>query len=346
MNFTIATLLLQDGITSGAIYAILALALVLVFSVTRILFLPQGELVSLAALSLAALSGGGMPGTVWLMVVGAIGVAVIDIVRFVLHRDDVGHLKNAGVFLLIALVGLGVSQINPAGLSFWTCVALTFVICTPIAPIMYRLAFEPIANASVLTLLIAAVAVHFAVGGLALYMFGPEGVRTPAIVQSSLTVFDIRLLGQGLFVLGVTVVLSAALLVLFRYTLYGKMLLATAFNRVGAKLVGIKLEKAGVIAFALTGIIGTISGILASSLTTIYYDTGFTIGLKGFVAAIVGGLSSYPLAFAGALIIGILEGFSSFWYSQFKDVIVFSLVLPILLWKSMTSIHLAEDDDE
>jgi branched-chain amino acid transport system permease protein len=74
-----------------------------------------------------------------------------------------------------------------------------------------------------------------------------------------------------------------------------------------------------------------------------FYDSGFLIGLKGFVAAIIGGLASYPAAAVGALFVGILESFGSFWASAFKEVIVFTLILPILLWRSLASPHAEEE---
>jgi branched-chain amino acid transport system permease protein len=75
----------------------------------------------------------------------------------------------------------------------------------------------------------------------------------------------------------------------------------------------------------------------------VYYDSGFLVGLKGFVGAIIGGLVSYPLAAAGALLIGLIESFASFWASQYKEVIVFTLILPVLLWRSLTTRHHEED---
>ena len=92
----------------------------------------------------------------------------------------------------------------------------------------------------------------------------------------------------------------------------GKALRATAINRVGARLMGIPTDLSGDVSFALAALIGAVSGLLIAPLTTVYYDTGFLIGLKGFVAAIVGGLASYPLALLGALLVGQLESFSSF----------------------------------
>lgn len=69
-------------------------------------------------------------------------------------------------------------------------------------------------------------------------------------------------------------------------------------------------------------------------MTTLYYDSGFIIGLKGFVAAIIGGLGAYPATVFAAFGVGVLEAFSAFWASAYKEVIVFSSILPILLWRS------------
>ena len=87
-----------------------------------------------------------------------------------------------------------------------------------------------------------------------------------------------------------------------------------------------------------------LSGLLIGPTTTVFYDSGFLIGLKGFVAAIVGGLSSYPAAAAGALFVGLLESFGAFYASAFKEVIVFTFILPVLLWRSFSDPH--SDDEE
>ena len=96
---------------------------------------------------------------------------------------------------------------------------------------------------------------------------------------------------------------------------------------------------------ALAAAIGAFSGILIAPITTIYYDSGFLIGLKGFVGAIIGGLASYPVAALGALLVGLLESYSSFYASAFKEVIVFTLIIPVLLWRSLTSKHIEEEEE-
>ena len=118
---------------------------------------------------------------------------------------------------------------------------------------------------------------------------------------------------------------------------------ATAVNRTGARLMGISASSAGRLSFAMAAFMGALSGLLIGPSTTVFYDSGFLIGLKGFVAAVFAGLASYPLAAAGALGVGVVEAFGSFWASAFKEVIVFTTILPILLWRSLRDPH--HDDD-
>jgi branched-chain amino acid transport system permease protein len=138
--------------------------------------------------------------------------------------------------------------------------------------------------------------------------------------------------------------LVVALFLFFEKSIVGKALRATAMNRVGARLMGIPTELSGDLSFALAALIGAISGLLIGPLTTVYYDTGFLVGLKGFVAAIIGGLASYPLALAGALVVGLLEAFASFWASAFKEVLVFTLIIPVLWWRSLRSHHVEDEE--
>ena len=87
------------------------------------------------------------------------------------------------------------------------------------------------------------------------------------------------------------------------------------------------------LASALAGI----SGILIGPVATLYYDSGFLIGLKAFVGAIIGGLVSYPATAIGAILVGLLESYAAFWDSAFKEVLVFSALIPILIWRSLMS---------
>lgn len=223
--------------------------------------------------------------------------------------------------------------------------ALTvLVLIAPLGPLLYRLAYRPLADASVLMLLIVSVALHGVLVGLGLFFFGAEGSRTSAFSELRLDLGGIPVSGQSLVVVGVTLVLVIAMFWFFGRSMIGKALRATAINRVGARLSGIPTELSGDLSFALAAVIGAISGLLIAPITTVYYDTGFLIGLKGFVAAIVGGLASYPLALAGALLVGLLEAFSSFWASAYKEVLVFTLIIPVLWWRSLRSHHVEDEE--
>ena len=135
-------------------------------------------------------------------------------------------------------------------------------------------------------------------------IFGGEGLRTNAISDTKFPLGVLQVSAQSLWVLGASVICMAALWAFFERSLTGKALRATAMNRIGARLVGIRTTLAGRLAFWLAAGIGALSGILISPIATIYYDTGLMIGLKGFVGAILGGMASYPLAALGALAVG------------------------------------------
>jgi branched-chain amino acid transport system permease protein len=186
-------------------------------------------------------------------------------------------------------------------------------------------------------------ALHLALSGLGLVFFGAEGSRTPAFSEASVELGVLQIPGQALWVYACSLALVGALYLFFKHTLAGKALRATAVNRIGARLSGISASAAGKTCFLVAALIGVASGVLIGPLTTIYYDTGFLVGLKGFVGAIIGGLVSYPAAAAGALLVGLLESFASFWASAYKEVIVFTLILPVLLVLSLRAHH---DDEE
>ena len=345
MDLQIALLLGQDGITNGAIYALLSLALVLVFAVTRVIFIPQGEYVALGALTLASFQAGKTPGTLWLLLGAGMAVALIDVagsLRSGSRRRIPGvvlwNLGYPAAAAVVVLLARPVEWLLPAQ------VLLSLALVVPLGPMVYRLAFQPVAEASVLVLLIVAVAVHLALVGLGLLFFGAEGSRTTAFGDASFQLGSITVTSQTLWVLGSSLFLIVALYLFFGRTIYGKALRATAINRTGARLMGISTVLAGKLSFLLAALIGAFSGILIAPITTIYYDTGFLIGLKGFVGAIVGGLVSYPIAAAGALMVGLLEAYSSFWASAFKEVIVFTLIIPVLVWRSLTTHHVEEDE--
>lgn len=344
MNLQIAMLLGQDGVTNGAIYALLALSILLVFSVTRILLIPQGEFVTYGALTMAAIQAGHPTPLAWLLLALTVAECVLDALR----RYRAGHGvrvdrgmvgKTAFALVLIAAV----YRLPLATLPVAAQALLTLCLVVPLGPRLYRLFFQPIAGATPLVLLIVSIAVHVAMVGVGLLLFGPEGARTQPFSQAGLELGPVTFNSQTLWVLVLSLVLIVALFLFFGRSLYGKALQATAVNRNGARLMGISPDMAGKATFTLATFIGCLSGILIAPITTLYFDSGFIISLKGFVGAIIGGLVSYPIAALGALAVGLVEAFSMFWASNYKEVIVFTLIIPFLLWRSLRSHHVEED---
>jgi branched-chain amino acid transport system permease protein len=344
MDLSIVGILLLDGITNGAVYALLGLATVLVFTVTRVIFIPQGEFVAYGALTLAIFQTGKVPGTVWLLLLMAVLAALMDVRLTWQHTRNSPKALKAGVFTLLVPVVV-------AGLSIWAAprqfpllvqALLTVGVVTAFGPLVYRLAYQSLADASSLTLLIVSVGVHFAMTGLGLLFFGAEGFRNPSFWDARFNLGPVAVTGQAVIIVGVSLALIGLLWQFFEHTLYGKALRATAVNRLGARLMGISSHAAGQSTFAMAALIGALSGLLIGPTTTVFYDSGFLIGLKGFVAAVIGGLASYPAAAVGALFVGLVEAFGSFWASAFKEVIVFTMILPILVWRSMAGGHSEE----
>jgi branched-chain amino acid transport system permease protein len=344
MDLSIAGILALDGLTSGAIYALLALATVLLFAVTRVIFIPQGEFVAFGALTLALFQTGKVPGTVWFLLVLAGITALADVVNGVRQSQGAARIarqlvRTLAVPVLVSLVAIWAA---PRGWPLMAQALLTLALVTPFGNLIYRLAYESLADASVLVLLIVSVGVHFALVGLGLFFFGAEGFRNPSFWDERFAAGAVSVTGQTLIIFAASVALIVMLWLLFERTLTGKALRATAVNRAGARLMGISSNGAGRLAFTMAAFIGALSGLLIGPTTTVFYDSGFLLGLKGFVAAVFAGLSSYPLALVGALGVGLLESFGSYWASSFKEVIVFSSILPVLLWRSLRDPHTEE----
>ena len=330
MDLFVFLALLQDGITTGAIYLLLAIGLLIVFSVTRVIFVPQGDLLAFGTLTVASLQAGQLPGTLWLLD----GVSAIALAASLFggRRARVMGLLAWGVYPLVVTAAAWF-------LAPWRIpvisIALALAIVTPMGPLIWRFAFRPVAGASVLALLILAMALHFVLIGLGLVFFGPEEASAPSVTDASFEFGILTVTGQSLAVLLCCALLVAGLRWFFGSTIHGKALRATASDRLGARLVGIDARATGALAFGLASFIAALAGVLIGAVTPISYDAGFDIGLKGFVAAIMGGLVSYPMAAAGAVLVGVLESLFSFWASAYRAVIVFTLLIPVLVWLSL-----------
>lgn len=347
MSSQIAAFLTIDGVATGAIYVLIALGFVLIFAVTRVIFVPFGDIAAFTALTLAALETKHMPGTVGLVAALAVIATLMEIVTLLRAKNPRGIPRALLFYLVLPLIPAAIVWLTAgAFIPLPLRILLALALIMPIAPLLDRVVFRPIADGSVLLLLTVAVALHFALVGLGLLFFGPEGVRTESLTDYQLILGGIPISGQSILIVAAAIVFSGLLFLFFEFTITGKSLHATAVNRTGARLMGIRPERAGTIAYLLGSLLAGVSGVLISPVNTVFYDSGFIIGLKAFVGAIFGGLVSFPMTALGSLLVGVLESFAAFESSSFKEVIVFSVLIPVLLWRSYTFVHSEEDIDE
>lgn len=340
MNLETFAFLTQDGIATGAIYALLALALVMVFTVTRIIFVPQGEFVSYCVLTVAAFRQGHSPELVKVVVLASLLACGMEAVERIRHSNLRGLFSRFVMLAACPLAACVFAWYGTAATSqYWHQAVAAVLLVTSMGPVIYRVAFRPLADASPLVLLVAAIALHLVLVGIGLYVFGPEGSRLPAVSVSSPLLDSLSVAPQTVVVVGTTALLMILFFLFFGHTLSGRALRATAVSRSGAQLVGISPDASGELALTIAAFIGAVSGILIGQVTTIYYDSGFLLALKGFVGGIMGGLTGYVFAALGSVSVGLLEAFASYWASAAKEVIVFTLVVPLLIWRSLADPH-------
>ncbi|WP_249128476.1 ABC transporter permease subunit [Bradyrhizobium sp. AUGA SZCCT0169] len=347
MTTEIAIILLLDGIANGAIYLLAGLGLVLIFSVTRVVFVPFGDITAFCVLSIAAFELGRVPGTIWVVAILAVIATVVDAAGHYRSGEHARIPRSIFLYGLLPLIPCVLAWVAASyALPQVVQIVLALVLVLPIAPLLDRIAFRPAADASVLVLLIIALAVHFAISGLGLMAFGAEGFRIRPLVNGIYSFGGVIVSAQVLLMLVTAALLSLLFFLFFERSMSGRALRATAVNRIGARLVGIRPARTGTIAYFIASLLAGVSAILIGPTTTIYYDSGFMIGLKAFIGAIIGGFTSYPIAALGAVFVGIMESYASFWSSSYKEVIVFGLLIPVLLWQSWKSAGHADEEGE
>ncbi|HRD50374.1 MAG: branched-chain amino acid ABC transporter permease [Candidatus Competibacter sp.] len=256
-----------------------------------------------------------------------LGFAIIynasDVVNFAQ-----GEFVMLGAMMAIALLSAGF----PLPLAALLATLLTVLV----GLLLERFAIEPAAGAPVVTTIIITIGAAILLRGVALLLWGKDFHPMPAFSGDA----PIHLLGgstllpQSLWVMGVTVLLVALVRVFFNRTLLGKALLACSFNRSAAQLVGINVRVMLRLAYGLSAGLGALAGILIAPITFSSYEAGIMLGLKGFSAAIVGGIGNPMGAVAGGLLLGVLEALGAGLISSgYKDAIAFLFVLMVLFFE-------------
>ena len=276
------TYLLLGGLTSGALYALVALGIVLVYKATGTINFAHGE---------------------FLMISGFLAYSLYVF---------------AGLPYLISILG---------------AVLLAFLL----GAIAERIAFRPLMHANMVSLVLATVGVSFILKGSGRMLWGGRGdylAFPPLLPPDPIIIGEIILVPQQLVVLAGAMIVMVAFALFFRLTRIGKTMQATADNPKAARLVGIRVEQVHMLAFGVGAAIAGAAAALMAPITLLYPDIGFSLFIKGFAAAVLGGLNSMAGALLGGFLIGVIESLAGGYIAtSFLEVSAFIVIMFTLIFK-------------
>jgi len=233
----------------------------------------------------------------------------------------------------VMLGGLTMYSLSSTGLPYWLAFIITIGIVMAIGWLMEFLLIRKAKGASAISLIILTIGTAIFMRGIAGIIWGKGQVRVEPFMENN----PISIAGATTTPQGIWVVIIMLLVVLFLYLLIDKTLIGKAFqacsvNPMAARLMGISPNKMSALSFTLSAALGAVAGLAIAPILFPSYDMGTMLGIKGFSAAILGGLGSAPGAVIGGLLIGLLEAFGAGYISSgMKDAIAFSAILIILL---------------
>lgn len=246
-----------------------------------------------------------------------------------------------GEFVMVG--GMVAAVAIAAGFSAPVAIVVALLVAVVIGLGLHRLAIEPLRGADPAVVIMMTIGASISIRGLAQIVFDRQFHSMPAFSGTgTINVFGVALQPQSLWVVGAVV---ATVLILFAFlnrTLMGKAIQATSINRIAAQLVGIDTKKAVSISFAISAITGAIAGVLITPITLISYDAGPMLAVKGFAAAVLGGIGFPPGAIAGGLLLGLIEALSAGYISSaYKDAFAFIAMLLVLFFAPNGIFHRA-----
>ncbi len=276
------------------------------------------------------IASGIINGTIYALL--GLGLVAIHSVTRVVNVAQ-GEFAAFGALLAVSLMAAGL----PLPVSLVAAVAAAALLGGGI----HRAAIRPVRNATPLILLIITIAVHLALKGVLLLLWGtdPYTLR-PFTVGPPIRILSAVLTRQSLWVISVTAVALIVLYLFFTKTIRGKSLRACAVNPTAARLVGIRVEWMGTLAWTIAGGLGGLAGVLIIPLTLATYDMGLILGLKGFVGAVVVGMASYPWTVVACILFGIVESLGTgLISSNYRDAIAFGALIVVLLWRAIATLR-------
>jgi branched-chain amino acid transport system permease protein len=264
------------------------------------------------------------------LTVGAVYALVALGFTIIYNASDVVNFAQ-GEFVMIG--GMTTVFGVAAGLPLPMAALIAIVAAVIVGLLLHRLAIEPAHGASPVVLIIITIGGALVIRGVAQLVFDKQFHTLAGFSgEAPITILGASIVPQTFWVIGGAAVIVLLVTLFFERTMVGKAVLATAANRLAAKLVGINTSVVMALSFGLSAAIGAIAGLLVTPITLTSYDVGTMLALKGFAAVVLGGLGSPIGAVAGGLILGLCEAFSAGYLSStYKDAVAFLVMIGVLL---------------
>lgn len=263
------------------------------------------------------------------LTIGAVYALVALGFTIIYNASDVVNFAQ-GEFVMLG--GMITVFAFDAGLPLPLAAILAIVATAAIGVALNKFAIEPARGAPVVSLIIITIGASILIRGATQVLFDKQLHRLPAFSgDDPIHLLGATLLPQSLWVIGGAIAIFIALWLFFTRTLLGKAVLATANNRLAAQLVGINTGFVMTLSFALSAAIGALAGVLVTPITLVSYDVGVGLALKGFAAAMLGGMGNPKGALVGGLLLGLFEALTAGYISsQYKEAVAFVVILAVL----------------
>ncbi|MBK1836401.1 branched-chain amino acid ABC transporter permease [Azospirillum sp. YIM B02556] len=247
---------------------------------------------------------------------------------------NASHVINFAQGEFIMIGGMASATLTASGVPLPLAIMIGCGGAMLVGVLVAKFAVERARNASTVTLIIITIGASIFLRGIAELVWGKDFKRLDAFSgETPIQILGASMQPQSLWVVGTAGVLIVAIGLFFARTLTGKAILATSHNRLAAQLVGIDVKRVVLASFALSAALGAIGGAVVAPITFSYTEMGIMLGLKGFTAAVLGGLGHGPGAVAGGLIVGIAEALGAGYISSaYKDAVAFVIILAVLLF--------------
>jgi branched-chain amino acid transport system permease protein len=257
----------------------------------------------------------------------ALGFCTVHNATGIVNFTQVDFVSLGGLVMYTFLLGWGL----PIPIAFILAVGVV----TAVGGLVELTAIRPAKSKSIVILIFITIGVSILMRGVFKLIWGKNQMALPSFSgENPIEVLGAAILPQSIWILVITISVVALLHIFFNHSRFGKAMRATAMNPRAAALMGVNVNRIILLSFALSGALGAVAGIIIVPITTLSYDIGVILGLKGFAAAVLGGYGNSLGAIVGGVVLGLLESLSAgMLTSTYKDVLAFAVLLAVLFVK-------------